>query len=487
MVIKMQFGKRILLLLCAVLMLFSMFPAIRSGASSGPSLVTTLTDNAVQRGSKKNFDVWARNASGEKIRATVTHNGTRLEPTWDDSEKASYTLNFTEEGENIVTVSASSDGGKKKQLTYRILYRRAEPGEEIGSAIWSVEAFTVGCGYIVEPTEVPIREGETAAEQLLRLLSENGLVGYYGGTAKSSFYLAYIADGTASGERYNSYLRSAVPTEPRRLDLSPAIPPLLTPHLEESMTFFDPDDYEKNWVGYLGEFAFTNGSGWMYSVNTVFPNVGFSDCYLSDGDVVRVQFTLGYGADIGGFSSVGTSIPDVGTQPAGGYYPVADKDRLTEALCQARTSGLLGRANVREAYNAAQDVMAALDAVQETVDAAAVRLHDALAHPADETRSTGPDDSSSNGSTEPDSIAPEPDASDATPDVSATPETAETAEPVSGTPSETASDPGTDSEASHGCRSTAAPTLLLLIALATAPILTAGRAGRRREGNGRNG
>ena len=166
---------------------------------------------------------------------------------------------------------------------------------------------------------------------------------------------------------------------------------------------------------------------------------------------------------------------------------MADKDRLTEALCRARTSGLLGRANVREAYNAARDVMAALDAVQETVDAAAVRLHDALAHPADETQSTGPDDSSSNGSTEPDSIAPEPDASDATSDVSVTPETAETAEPVSGTPSETASDPGTDSDASQGCRSTAAPTLLLLIALAAATLLTAGRAGRRREGNGRNG
>ena len=35
MVIKMQFGKRILLLLCAVLMLFSMFPAIRSGGIDG--------------------------------------------------------------------------------------------------------------------------------------------------------------------------------------------------------------------------------------------------------------------------------------------------------------------------------------------------------------------------------------------------------------------------------------------------------------------
>ena len=58
MVIKMQFGKRILLLLCAVLMLFSMFPTIRSGASSGPSLVTTLTDNAVQRGSKLHVELY---------------------------------------------------------------------------------------------------------------------------------------------------------------------------------------------------------------------------------------------------------------------------------------------------------------------------------------------------------------------------------------------------------------------------------------------
>ena len=79
MVIKMQFGKRILLLLCAVLMLFSMFPAIRSGASSGPSLVTTLTDNAVQRGSKKNFDGqpsrtmargWSRHGTTAKKQAT---------------------------------------------------------------------------------------------------------------------------------------------------------------------------------------------------------------------------------------------------------------------------------------------------------------------------------------------------------------------------------------------------------------------------------
>lgn len=389
----MQRSKRIVLLLCTVLILICSLPAVLSGAASGPSLVTTLNDNAIQRGSKKTFDVWARNAGGTKIRATVKHNGERLDPTWDDNEKASYTLNFTEEGENIVTVSASSDGGKKKELTYRITYIRAKEGEEIGKAIWSIEAFSIGCGYLIEPTEVPIYEGETSAEQLLRLLSENGLIGYYGGTVKSSFYLAYIADGNVTGMRYNNYQRSPLPSVPRRLDLSPVIPSFLFSYLEANMTYFDPDDYEKSWVGYLGEFAFTNGSGWMYAVNNVFPNVGFADCYLSDGDTVRIQFTLGYGADIGGAAAVGTDIPGAGTQPAGGYFPVANKDRLSKAICCARASNLLMRANVKAAYDTAFEVMATLNAKQEAVDAAVTALNDALENPADEIVIPDPDDS----------------------------------------------------------------------------------------------
>lgn len=250
-------------------MLIAIIPA---AAASGPSLKTTLTDNITQRGSKKTFDVWARNAAGEKIVATVKLNGRKIDPTWDDSEKASYTLVFTTEGQNTVTVSASSDGGKKKTLTYHISYQKAKEGEKIGTAVWSVEAFTIGCGYIIAPVEMPIYEGETSAEQLIRLLHDNGLVGYYGGTVKSSFYLAYIADGTATGEKYNNYTKSGAAKKPRKLNLSPSIPSLLVPYLEDTMTFFDADDYIKNWRGYLGEFAFTNGSGWMYCVNNVFPD-----------------------------------------------------------------------------------------------------------------------------------------------------------------------------------------------------------------------
>ena len=55
----------------------------------------------------------------------------------------------------------------------------------------------------------------------------------------------------------------------------------------------------------LGEQDFTQGSGWMYCVNGVFPNYSLSECYLQDGDVLRLRFTLAYGKDIGGSSSSG--------------------------------------------------------------------------------------------------------------------------------------------------------------------------------------
>ena len=400
------FCKAAAALLCVIILItFAPRGVFSVSAASGPSVTTTLKDGITQRGSKRTFDVFARNAAGEKIRATVKLNGKRLDPTWDDNEKASYTLLFTSEGENTVIVSAASDGGKKKELTYKIYYKKASPGEKIGEAVWSVEAFTIGCGYIVYPVSVPIYEGETSAEQLVRLINESGYICYYGGTLKQSFYLAYIADGDSSLQKYNSYIRSTDAASPKKLDLSPEIPSLLVPSLEDTMTFFDPDDYAKNWCGYLGEFAITNGSGWMYSVNNVFPNVGFADYYLSDGDVVRVQFTLGYGADIGGFGAVG-DIPGVDTQPTGGYYEVADKDDLTAEICRARESGLLSRPNVKAAYQNAVSVMEKLNATQNEASSAIRALTAALKNPDPEQNTSAPDTSAADTSRAPDTVKP---------------------------------------------------------------------------------
>lgn len=53
----------------------------------------------------------------------------------------------------------------------------------------------------------------------------------------------------------------------------------------------------------FGEFDYTSGSGWMYSLDgTYYPGQSMSAVYLKDGDVLTLRYTLAYGWDIGGGS-----------------------------------------------------------------------------------------------------------------------------------------------------------------------------------------
>ena len=114
----------------------------------------------------------------------------------------------------------------------------------------------------------------------------------------------------------------------------------------------------------------------MYAVNGVFPNVGFSDSYMTDGDMVRVQFTLyGYGADIGGGYAMGGG----GTTD---YYSLAQKDRLLSILAALNAAedkdDLLSDQTVKTAYEAAMSAAEKLDASQDSVDEAAANLSEAV-------------------------------------------------------------------------------------------------------------
>ena len=52
-------------------------------------------------------------------------------------------------------------------------------------------------------------------------------------------------------------------------------------------------------IDYLYEFDCGDLSGWEYSVNDKFPNVGCNSNNLKDGDVVKWLYTCDLGADIG--------------------------------------------------------------------------------------------------------------------------------------------------------------------------------------------
>ena len=289
------------------------------------TIETTLEDGMTQRGSRRTFDVIARDARGEKIpvsELTVKLNGTTVRHNWDDDEKTSYTLVFSREGKNTVTITALT-----RTDTYTINYEKAADGEVIGQAVFSMEAFTLGGGYLIEPCFVDILEGENSAQLLDRVLRENDFTYSNTGTLESGFYLASITGDAVE-----------------KVDPSGAgVPQVLLDKIGKVSERREADS--------LGEFDHKSASGWMYCVNCVFPNVGFSDYYMGDGDVMRVQFTLALGSDIGGGKATGGG--------GGAYYTIADKDELTTRIAE------IGVENVPDAVLA---VVYKLDATQSEVN-----------------------------------------------------------------------------------------------------------------------
>nr|WP_315025269.1 DUF4430 domain-containing protein [uncultured Aminipila sp.] len=315
------------------------------------TIKTTLVDGLEQKGSSKTFKVIARDKDGKKIDSTVTLNGGTVKANWIDTDKTSYTLNFTQKGENIVIVTASD-----AKIQYKIDYRPAKHGEIIGTATWSVEGFSIGKGYFVEPIEMNIYEGYNAAQHLEKLLTEHGLRFDYTGALDKAFYIAGLYDGEfdesqmwESNTGGYGISESAIITTPSAITTSPSaisftlndsdepdlqLPAKVVNLLELNSVNIDLSSYgrddSKGCYG-LGEFDFTSGSGWMYAINNVFPNVGFADSYPADGDVFRVQFTMYYGSDIGGASAMGGG---EGTPSVDGAIEVANKDMLTYAIAQ---------------------------------------------------------------------------------------------------------------------------------------------------------
>lgn len=215
--------------------------------------------------------------------------------------------------------------------------------EKAGNIIVSVEKFTIGQGYLIDPTITPFYKGEHFSDVLLRVLRENG----YEANVKNSemgFYLALIYN--ADNGKYE------VP------DCIKSMPNMTTANGEGLKC---PTGNEKNKdAPKLGEFSYMPSSGWLYSKNGEFPNYVMSDCEMSDGDVIRVQFTLyGYGADLGDSNE---SMKNALNLPK--------REEITKRLAlisQNRAACFLND-DCRKAYGDAYDAVIDLDTLQEKMD-----------------------------------------------------------------------------------------------------------------------
>ena len=164
--------------------------------------------------------------------------------------------------------------------------------EKTGTVTFSIERFTIGQGYLIEPCQGDIYDTDNIASVVDRVLTQEGYGYENKGKIQDGFYLEQIY--------YADTGRLKIPSIISNGQLKPiknannqiiAIP---------TNTKNDGNPYGDEKGHYaLGEFAYCNMSGWMYTVNNVFPT-GMSLVKPKDGDIIRLQFTLyGYGRDLG--------------------------------------------------------------------------------------------------------------------------------------------------------------------------------------------
>ena len=146
-----------------------------------------------------------------------------------------------------------------------------------GKVYFTVEKFTIGQGYVVEPCEVTITEGEKVSSITARVLKAKG---YEYILKNGMWYLEGIKKADSGNTK---------------------VPVCIQNEWGSSISSETDSD--------LCEFDYNSQSGWMYYCNNSSPMYLPDECEAHDGDVIRWRFTLFYG-DLG---SDRISLPNMDT------------------------------------------------------------------------------------------------------------------------------------------------------------------------------
>ena len=331
----------------------------------------TLEDGKQLKGSVFTFSVIARDALGNKLdnsqlKFEVDLNAnddkeqfseltsTDLHLVWSDDERTSYRLNLDEgifencKGAPFYIRATADAFGNTVSETYKMTYIGADADGAIGDVVFALEGFSISCGYFIEPQYVTVYEGEPFSVTLCEILEEQGWEYGYTGKPDSGFYLSSITGIDLTGNRVAESLEKIM--------------------RDRGIVF---EALEKEYNGdaiRLGEFDYCQGSGWMYSVNGIYPNYGFSDYYPQDGDVVRVQFTLWYGSDIGGGSATGGGGADF-------LNEFADYAAIMKELAEIKANNFYGKESA--VYNEVVDAITLWNVSQTEINTQLTKLRQA--------------------------------------------------------------------------------------------------------------
>ena len=257
-------------------------------------------------------------ANGTDTKLIVTFDGQPIPYISSSGAASEYDL-FPENPElgdtntHILTIYAEDAFGNYGELTLDLIGQRREPGQKAGTATIYVDMTVLGLGVVDslqyqiladEPISYVIAKalfGQTLPEPFGAAEDTFGWTGRYAGTLDIGFYLQSINTGYTPNALEGSMWPGS--TEQEVLD---AIDARFGKGSNLAILwrciYRNGLNKSSGSGNSVGEFDYTSGSGWMYSVGetTYYPGQSMSAIYLRDGDVLTLRFTLAYGWDVGG-------------------------------------------------------------------------------------------------------------------------------------------------------------------------------------------
>ena len=217
--------------------------------------------------------------------------------------------------EHTLYVYAEDAYGNWGEEKLTLIGFRVEPGQKIGDATIYVDMTVLGVG-VVGPIPYEVLADEPISYVVAKAImgkdtgepfgaATKGTLhwrGDYGGTLDTGFYLRslntdYHADALEDAVWPGSTEEEVLDAIDARFGAGTGLAVLwrclyrngLNKSAGSGSTF--------------GEFDYTSGSGWMYSIGgSYYPGQSMSAVRLRDGDVLTLRYTLAYGWDIGGGS-----------------------------------------------------------------------------------------------------------------------------------------------------------------------------------------
>lgn len=254
-------------------------PGGETGSTVLPVITTDLQEGQKVSGNALTFTVKAvsyKNEILDSFDVKVYLNGERL---YSSGTNGNGIISYRADGllvnganEIIITAADSSGNSSKIKRQIDVNINGSRPVE--GKVTFRVEAPSIGLGTLYSATE-EIYKGESTASFVDRVLKDAGFGIDNGGSIAYGYYLRRLyKPGITDGWR---------------------VDPAVERHLEEINAALS----QRPQADSLGEHDIYDASGWMYCWNGEWPD-GMSAITLSDGDELRIVFTLYYGYEYDG-------------------------------------------------------------------------------------------------------------------------------------------------------------------------------------------